>query len=54
MNSHFGQGSIPIVMDDVKCNSTENSLLSCLFDAATGDCNHGEDAGVKCYPVGEL
>lgn len=53
MNSHFGNGTIPIVMDDVACTSTENKLVNCKFDGATGDCNHGEDAGVKCYKSGE-
>ena len=52
-NSHFGQApsTIPIVMDDMKCTSLENNLVNCTFDAATGDCGAGEEAGVKCYPL---
>ena len=55
LNSHFGSqsSSYPIVMDDVKCSSLENKLVNCTFDAATGDCGAGEEAGVKCYPVGK-
>ena len=55
-SSHFGQSSftLPIVMDDMKCKSTEDHLVNCTFDAATGDCGPGEEAGVKCYPVGKL
>ena len=29
------------------------NLLYCRYDPDTTDCNHREDAGVRCYPGGE-
>ena len=34
-------------MDDVQCTGTESSLISCTH-ITNHNCNHGEDAGVKC------
>lgn len=54
----YGQGSGPIVLDDVACVGTETNILSCPFDNVTTDCTHREDAGVQCmeqrkdYPFG--
>ena len=48
-NAFFGQGSGPILMDNVVCNGSEATLESCPFEKHTGDCNHAEDAGVRCY-----
>jgi len=48
-NAFFGQGSGPILMDNVVCNGSETTLESCPFEKHTGDCNHAEDAGVRCY-----
>lgn len=47
-NAGFGQGSGPIVLDDVACVGTESNILQCPFDAITTDCRHSEDAGVRC------
>ncbi|XP_032081479.1 deleted in malignant brain tumors 1 protein-like [Thamnophis elegans] len=45
----FGQGSGNITMDDVNCKGTENRLEECSHRGwFTHNCNHGEDAGVKC------
>ena len=45
----FGEGSGPIFIDDVVCSGSESSLLSCPFSAiGLHDCDHTEDAGVKC------
>ena len=46
--AHFGQGSGPILMDDVSCTGSESSLINCTYDRYTGDCGHHEDAGVRC------
>lgn len=47
--AYHGEGSGPILLDDVVCRGTEDSLLDCshgpLFAA---DCGHSEDAGVRC------
>lgn len=47
-SAFFGQGSGAIVLDDVLCGGTEGMLTTCSYDSNTGDCNHGEDAGVRC------
>ena len=47
----FGPGEGNILLDNVECRGDEDSLLSCYHDGiAVNDCNHNEDAGVKCDP----
>lgn len=48
-DAHFGQGTGPIVFDDVVCNGNESKLSDCRH-AALGytDCSHSEDVGVSC------
>lgn len=43
----FGQGSGPIVMDNVQCLGTEERLVDCPH-ATSHNCNHLEDASVRC------
>ena len=45
----FGQGTGPIYLDDLRCTGTEATLFDCPFDP-THNCNHFEDAGVRCLP----
>ena len=43
----FGGGSGPIVLNDVQCSGSENALLDCPANV-DHDCDHSEDAGVRC------
>ena len=52
--AQYGQGSGPILLDDVACSGTEMSLQSCSYDSDSGDCSHAEDAGVRCHTCEQL
>ncbi|XP_037400460.1 uncharacterized protein LOC108412143 isoform X3 [Pygocentrus nattereri] len=48
-SAHFGQGSDPILLDNVDCSGSESTLKSCSHRGfGTHSCNHGKDAGVIC------
>ena len=49
-NAFFGQGTDPILLDDVACVGTESTLLSCRY-SPIDNCVHAEDAGVTCRPA---
>ena len=45
----FGQGTGPILLDQVSCAGTEGRLADCQANAiGVHDCSHSEDAGVRC------
>ncbi|KAK7492872.1 hypothetical protein BaRGS_00015819, partial [Batillaria attramentaria] len=48
-SAYYGQGSDPILLDDVECTGTEINILQCRHNAiGNNDCKHSEDAGVNC------
>ena len=49
--ARFGQGLGPIWLDSVACTGSESTLASCghLGVNITRNCDHGEDAGVRCF-----
>ena len=51
MGAYFGEGSGPVLLDDVNCEGSEEILISCSTGSPIGqhNCNHGKDAGVS-YP----
>ncbi|NXY24477.1 NETR protein, partial [Atrichornis clamosus] len=49
--AHYGQGSGPILLDEVQCSGNELSLDQCKKSAwGQQNCDHIEDAGVSCDP----
>ena len=45
----YGQGTGPILLDQVRCNGNELSLLDCLQNPiGQHNCSHAEDAGITC------
>ena len=43
----FGQGRDTILLDNLKCSGNEPTLLNCSY-SPTHNCDHSEDAGVRC------
>lgn len=52
-NAVFGQGSGPILFENVSCSGSELSLSDCP-SSQTSTCVHDEDAGVSCSRNGKL
>ena len=49
IRAHFGQGSLPILLDDVKCSGSESNIFSCSHrPVGEHDCGHSEDVGILC------
>lgn len=47
--AHFGQGTGPIVYDDLGCLGSEADLYDCPHGyIGHHNCEHSEDAGVTC------
>ena len=52
-NAYYGQGTGPILLDNVMCTGEELYLTSCPNNGLyVHDCVHAEDAGVRCQGEG--
>ena len=46
-------GTGQVVLDNVQCTGNEADLLRCVSNPPLShNCNHNEDAGVRCQPIG--
>ena len=49
LNAAFGEGSGPIVLDDMRCTGLEYRLFDCEHGGfEVNNCAHSKDAGVVC------
>ena len=48
----YGEGTLPFVMDNVRCTGSESALTECdyLGAAEIRSCSVSEDAGIRCQP----
>ena len=48
-SAQFGRSSLPILLDDVKCDGSESDIFSCPHrPVGEHNCGHSEDVGLLC------
>ena len=53
LNAEFGEGSGPILLDDLLCSEGASDLVDCNgWVWGVSDCKHDEDVGVTCARPG--
>ena len=52
-SEHFSDGNTPIVINEIQCEGSEDTITNCPTGPLTGtSCNLVEDAGVVCQGTG--
>lgn len=52
--THYDAGSGAIFLNVVDCIGSETSLLDCVHNRNTNQCDHSKDAGVRCGSTGKF
>lgn len=47
-DAYFGEGNGVIWLDDAHCSGDENSIIDCTSTIGSHNCEHDEDAAVRC------
>ena len=47
-SAYFGEGDVPILLNNVACSTSEGKLVNCSYESDTAACSHSQDAGVMC------
>ena len=47
-NAHFGQGTGPVHLNNIRCSGSEIRLTDCAAEQELQQCTHENDAGVTC------
>ena len=48
-NAYYGQGNVSLLLDNMNCIGSENSLLNCSNSGVgVTSCTHAHDASVNC------
>ena len=51
-NAHYGEGTGPILLDNLQCLGTELDVLTCAHNGiGEHDCDHNKDASAKCLGI---
>ncbi|XP_065929462.1 deleted in malignant brain tumors 1 protein isoform X2 [Magallana gigas] len=54
-NAKYGEGSGPILLDNVNCSGSETSITECIHIGwGSHDCGHSEDVSINCLPYETL
>ena len=52
VNAQYGEGTGPILLDNLQCLGTESDLLTCVHNGiGEHDCDHSEDASAECLGI---
>ena len=52
VDAHYGEGTGPIILDNLQCLGTESDILTCVHNGiGEHDCDHSEDASAECLGI---
>ena len=48
-NSHFGDGSLSVIVNSLGCSGSEANITECRLDSHNLEAFYGNTAGLRCY-----